>query len=490
MVIYKYNFVGAWRLVKNKRGDYILKTESINQASPAQMGKKRLEILLSQAGIPQEQQDILRANLAIVEKSKSDDMTDATSRKIRDAISSIFFDMYEEVFKKSLTQFDDNTEDYQCFLTTTHIDERLLSLQQNSELGLLAERSLGASQAGVYTLKEWLEKIYKGEKDPSVNEFGQDYFEVFREKKKRGEVSEKDRGAYEANKDARLRFEIENLFKLGQRLCYGHMHGYFPMLHSGMISGNLMQTLVTPEKLEMSIKKILDVDYSAFHREIVYSNSPKNIKNELVMMPVRPDIILIPTFGSRAVMWQEMTGKAKNTPGRILFPLFTMENIDDMMLEVVAKFRWSLSKSMVGFIRQDTQQHTLFTDYYDYLQFYKKNRDLSPEVREKIKAQVDKYRNNVAEIFAADYQTWINFESKGLVRLNKVARGILFKYCPFSKGIRSELQKHPLFSKNITSFDATLARSVKIIEARYNKLRKPNVPLDRELEENLAYHNM
>ncbi|NLW92796.1 MAG: hypothetical protein GXY34_14505 [Syntrophomonadaceae bacterium] len=423
-------------------------------------------------------------------KNQKKDLFDSDSRKVRDSISSIFFDIYETVFKKTLTHLDDNSEAYRCFLTTCHIDKDLLTPEQDRELNSLVTTPLGASKEGIYTLNEWLEKIYTSEKDPSVNEFGQDYFEVFREKKKRGEVTEKDRISYEGDRDARLKHEIENLFKLGQRLCYGQMHGYLPILHSGMISSSLQQALVTPEKLAKSLRKILDVDYSAFHREIVYSNSGKNIKNELVMMPVRPDIILMPTFGTRAVMWQELTGKAKNTPGRILFPLFTTEDLDDMMAEVVAKFRWSLSKSMVGFIRQDTQTHNLFTDYYDYLQFYKKNRDLSTEAREKVKTQVDKYRNNVAEIFAADYQTWINYESKGLVRLNKVARSIMLKYCPFSAEIRNELIRHPLYSKEITSFNANLARQAKITEARYARLRKPNVPLDRELEEHLADLNM
>jgi len=447
----------------------------------------RLNTLLRHADIPQHQIDILRTNLDIFKRIKDKNLLDSNSSKIRESISGIFFNIYETVFKKYIA---DDQGVYHTFLTAAHIDEKLLTPEQNDELGALMTEPLDDSRSGVYTLKEWMQKIYRGEKDPSVNEFGLDYFEVFREKKKRGEVSERDRVAYEEDMNGRLKHEIDNLFKLGQRLCYGQMSGYFPMLNSGMITGDLAKTLVTPEKLAGSIKRILDIDYSAFHREIVYSNSDKNIKNELVMMPIRPDIILMPTFGSRAVMWQELTGKAKNTPGRILFPLFTMEDLDEMMLEVVARFRWSLSKSMVSYIRQDVRQHTLFTDYYDYLQFYKKNHDLSGEAREKVKTQIDRHRNNVAEIFASDYYTWVNYESKGLVRLNKVARSILFKYCPFSKEVRANLEKHPLYSKEINSFNAALARQARLAEARYAKLRKPNQPLDLELEENLAYLNM
>lgn len=450
-------------------------------------GEGRLNYLLRHADIPQHQIDLLRTNLDMFKKIKENDFFESSSRKIKDAISQIFFDMYESVFKKNRACIDDNADAAYSFLTLAHIDEKLMTPEQNQELGSLLTRPLADHCSGIYTLKEWLEKIHSGEKAPSVNEFGQDYFEVFRERKKRGELTEKDRIGYEEDMDGRLKHEIDNLFKLGQRLCYGQMSGYFPMLHSGMITNDLSKSLVTPEKLTNSIQKVLDVDYSAFHREIVYSNGDKNIKNELAMVPIRPDIILIPTFGSRAVMWQELTGKAKNTAGRILFPLFTTEDLDEMMLEVVAKFRWNLSKSMVSFIRQDVRQKTLFTDYYDYLQFYKKNRDLSGEAKEKLKTLIDKHRNNTADIFASDYQTWVNYESKGLVRLNKVARSIMFKYCPFSKDIRGTLEKHPLYSKEITNFNAALARQAKITEARYARLRKPNVPLDQELEDNLAY---
>lgn len=451
---------------------------------------ERLNILFRHAGIPEHQVDVLRTNLDMFKVFKDKSFFNSNSMKIRDSINGIFFNMYETILKKHMAAVDDHSDIYRTFLTTAHIDDTLLTPEQNSELDELMASPIGDSRSGIYTLMEWLQEIYKGEKDPSVNEFGLDYFEVFRDKKKRGEVTDRDRAAYEEDMNGRLRHELDNLFKLGQRLCYGQMSGYFPMLYSGMITGDLGKTLVNPEKLAQSLKKVLDVDYSAFHREIVYSNAAKNIKNELIMMPIRPDIILMPTFGSRAVMWQELTGRAKNTPGRILFPLFTAEDLDEMMLEVVARFRWSLSKSMVSYIRPDVRQHTLFTDYYDYLQFYKKNRDLSGEAKEKIKTQIDKHRNNVADIFASDYQTWVNYESKGLVRLNKVVRSILFKYCPFSRDIRTNLEKHPLYSKEITSLNATLAHQAKITEARYAKVRKPNIPLDRELEENLAYLNM
>ncbi len=448
-----------------------------------------LDKILKYAGIPENQADIFRVNLEAFINTQDKALFETGTRKIREVISSIFFEIYEAVLKRALLE---NNHDrlQRIFLSYTYMDETLLKPEYTQALYEILEQSVSKSEYPIYNIKDWLEKIYKREKDPSVNEFGQDYYEIFREKKKRGELSDKDKIAYDNDVDARLKHEINNLFRLGQRLCYGQMGGYIPMLHSEMISKGLRETQLTPQMLEGSINKILAVDYSAFHREIVYSQTEKGIKNELVMKSVAPDIIMMPVFGCRAVMWQELTGKSKSSPGRLLFPLFTMENLDDLMLEVVAKFRWELSRSMISYVRQDVRQHTLITDYSDYLQFYKKNRDLSGETKEKIKAQIDKYRNNTADIFTADYNTWINYESKGLVRLNKVARGIMFKYCPFSKAIRGSLEKHPLYSKDIAHFNMLNTKQTSLTEARYAKLTRSGVPLDMELLENLAYLKM
>ena len=56
---------------------------------------------------------------------------------------------------------------------------------------------------------------------------------------------------------------------------------------------------------------------------------------------------------------------------------------------------------------------SLTSEYSDYLQFYRKNRDLSEEKKDKIKLQIQKGRNNSSEIFVIDYEAWINYESKG-----------------------------------------------------------------------------
>ena len=116
-----------------------------------------------------------------------------------------------------------------------------------------------------------------------------------------------------------------------------------------MINGDLTSALVTPDKIAASLEKILAVDFSAFHRELVFSHKTQNLAPELIMKAVLPDFILMPVFGHRGVMWQILSGRSKSSPGRFIFPVFTDENLDNLMIDVVARFRWDLAKNMSGF---------------------------------------------------------------------------------------------------------------------------------------------
>ena len=52
----------------------------------------------------------------------------------------------------------------------------------------------------------------------------------------------------------------------------------------------------------MRLKKI---DYSVFYRDVLYSRPDKGIDKIYIMKEYYPDIILMPTVGSRPSMWQE-----------------------------------------------------------------------------------------------------------------------------------------------------------------------------------------
>ncbi|HPU49282.1 MAG TPA: hypothetical protein PLS54_08460 [Syntrophomonadaceae bacterium] len=442
--------------------------------------------ILAYAGISQEKARLFMSNLDNFIKMKDKSFSDRSSRQIREQISDTFFEAYTAVFKR-VRQENNPGRLYLMFLCFGYMDERLLTAEQVNTLYQIVEECPGNAASSLYNLNSWLQQIYQRTKEPSVNEFGQDYQDIFLEKKRRRELTDKDKPAYDADLDGRLNHEITSLFRLGQRLCYGQMSGYFPILHKEMISRDLKETLITPDKIESSLQKILAVDFSAFHREIVYNHTHGQMGQELIMKPVLPDIILLPCFGHRAVMWQELSGKRKNTPGRFVFPIFTDENLDNLMLGVVARFRWDLSKNMYSFVVNKANEVSLYADYNDYIQFYAKNRDLSPEAKEKLKSEIKRHRNNPAEVFTEDYKTWINYESDGLVRLNKVARQILFKHCPFSQPIRDKLRNNPNYNTFINQYEQNRARQYKLLESRYAKLQKFG-DLDQDLLDNLAYY--
>ena len=73
------------------------------------------------------------------------------------------------------------------------------------------------------------------------------------------------------------------------------------------------------------------------------------------------------------------------------------------------------------------------------IQFYRKNRELSDEAREKVKLQIQKGRNNSREIFLMDYEIWVKNEVNGSMKMNKVARELVATYCPFEKSLRAKL---------------------------------------------------
>lgn len=46
----------------------------------------------------------------------------------------------------------------------------------------------------------------------------------------------------------------------------------------------------------------------------------------------------------------------------------------------------------------DLREHSLTAEYCDYMQFYKKNKDLSEEIKDKIRTQYKNCRNNTRDV--------------------------------------------------------------------------------------------
>ena len=466
--------------------DSTLEVKQGEENIPEELRDSALKIL-GYSGLPKERADLFWSNLEAFRKLKDKLSSDNEVRNIRNAVTGVFFEIYDAVFKK-VTVENNKTRIYHMFLNYAYMDERLLSAENTLALYKLSGKQAATGQVPVYNIKEWLGKIAEKEREPSINEFGQDYYDIFREAKRRKEIADRDMIELENDIFGKIKFEIDNMFRINQRVSHGQVSVYFPILHNEMITKDLTKAIVTPEMISAGIKRILEVDYAAFHREISYRNTDIGLEKEFIMKSVLPDIILMPTFGSRATMWQEIAGRNRSAPGRFIFPAFTGENLEDLLLKIVGNFRWELCRTMMGVSWNDVSQKSLTSEYTDYIQFYKKNRDLTEEAREKIRAQTQKYRNMMREIFTSDYETWINYESKGNVRLNKVVRGIFYRHCPFSRPIREYLEKQPMYSEIATQFRNLRAKEAKELENHYNKLVKSGLPLDEECALNLKFY--
>lgn len=189
-------------------------------------------------------------------------------------------------------------------------------------------------------------------------------------------------------------------------------------------------------------------------------------------------------------MWQETSSKRSNTPGRFMFPMFTTAELRDLVIAVVGSFRWEICRKVQGIHWNDVREKSLTAEYCTYMQFYKKNRELSADAKEKVKSMLTRAKNNYREVFVRDYMNWILFEAKGSFRLNKVARDILVRYCPFAKLIRMELMANPIYQSSMNRFEAENNQKLQKCQMIYSKYEKEGGVITPELKENLLFYQM
>lgn len=61
----------------------------------------------------------------------------------------------------------------------------------------------------------------------------------------------------------------------------------------------------------------------------------------------------------------------------------------------------------------DLSERSLTSEYCDYIQFYRKNRDLSTDAKDKLKSALQKAKNSYKEMFVRDYVSWVLYEGAG-----------------------------------------------------------------------------
>lgn len=450
-----------------------------------------LEQILSFAGVSEETAKEFTSLLQKFAQMEDKTSTEDVARRLRRQIADHFYQIYEIIFRKTYGMGNDEIAlPIRLFLDFGFVDETLISRAQLLELEKLELEPVNKEATGchIFTVREWLSWVYEGKREPSKNEFDQEYSEMLRDLKKSGQITEEEEKAKFKDYDERLHYEIQNLFRYNHRLVNGQLSIFVPILYEELLAGDLERSFLSKATVQATVDKLRSIDFSLFYREFLYMNKELGIEKEYKMAEILPDIILFPTMGSKSILWQDISCRRRDTPGRFLLPLFAEVSVSDLMIRVCGRYRWELCRTVQGAAWNNIQIKSLTSEYTDYLMYYKKNRDISEERKERVKAQLQKGKNNYREVFAMDYEMWMKNEVNGAMKLNKVAREIMATYCPFNKQIRAQLVQQPAFEDAMARQKRENAKKLRETELRHFALTKNGIELPQELVDTMTYY--
>lgn len=440
-----------------------------------------LEFILEYSGIESDTAEQFRGFINEFEQLSDKMSTEDKARGIRRGIIKIFYDLYKRVFLKDYNSTEETPVVIDLFLKYGFISEKLLTDEIMEELLSLDDYSSGMESCKVYSMKEWLTEVYEGKKEPSKSEFDMDYFENLRDMRKTGRITTEQEQKLLRDNSAKFDYEVQNLFKTNHRLIYGQVSVFVPFLYTEGCSGSVQRCFLSKDKINAAVHRLLQIDYSAFYRESLFTGQNEGIKKEYIMEEVFPDFIVFPAFGSNGIMWQELSGRRRNSKGRFLVPAFMDTDIDTAMIKLFGRFRWELCRTMQGASWNNIQIKSLTSEYSDFIQFYRKNRELSEDKKDKLKLQIQKCRNNTREVFVIDYENWIKHEANGGLCLSKPVREILATYCPFSKEMREKVSEQPLFRDAMARFTRERGKKLKEYDLKFRIWDKDKVEVPQQI---------
>lgn len=440
-----------------------------------------LNTILSYAEVDDETASDFRNAIEQFRKITDKNSTDDAVRKLRQRITTLFYTVYEKAFVRSLKD-QSVPKVLKMFFNFGYVDEQLAGIKNASYLCSIVNYLPTDPSRGLYTVYEWLMAIYKGDKSPSRNEFDTDYQAYVHEMKTGGKITAAEETAMLSDREKMVLFELQSVFPSINKITFGRISSFCPVFSEHNILKDLDASLVSVEHVQEAFRHIRSVDFSAYYRDTIYTNSELGIAKEYIGVEVLPDIILMPNMGIRGVMWQEIEGRKRTTPARMMVSIFQMEDLTNILIRLTADFRWEMCKRVQGPRWNDVTEPSLTSEYFDYIQFYKKNHDLSPDAKEKIKLSMQKAKNSFKEMFIRDYESWILYEGAGSPRLNKIARAILFSYCPFAKEIRDTLKANPLYKETMERYDVKLGQQLHHYDNLFQKIKNAGAKIPPELQ--------
>lgn len=445
-----------------------------------------LHTILAFADIGRDIGDALGRDIRLFMNAPDKTEKSAEMRRLRTDINQNFFTIYEAAFFKSLTA-ENIPPEVRMFFLFGFIDEELAGEENTATLYHHAVLWEDDAQGVVMPVYDWLKKVYHGEAPPSKDEFDNDWPDHLKEEVRQGNLRQAEADKLLNDPKAMTCFELQNMVANANKMTYGSIFSYVPVFSAHSVSRPLDTCLATPERITKALDHIRAIDYSCFYRPAYASYPQLKINRFDYNKEVLPYIILMPNYGSRGIMWQEIEGRKRTTPAHMVLSIFHSEDLETTLLRMCAQFRWEMCKRIQGVHYSDIGEPSLTAEYHNYLQFYKKNSNLSADMKEKVKSALKRCGNNYGKVFAAEYEQFIKNESEGLPRLNKVAREILFKYCTFSRDYREALAINPQYRPLIDRWNIAHEDKVRTLELFSRKILGQTSDLPVEIRQETAF---
>lgn len=429
--------------------------------------------------IEKENQKNLLKLLSEFKKMKDPLSSEIDARKIRRQIARFYYDIYAKVFVRSQSE-SAVPQPVKLMLRFGFFDETMIEQEQLAELHEISMRRTEQTGIPILYEDEFLTKIFNGEENPSINEMGLSYEAHLREEQKHIKGSNaKD----ESDNVQKVIYEINHRIATASSVCSGSTATSFPILTSMNMRGSISHYFVSKKKLESIVNALRDVDYSVFYREtaVMIGNTKELIKEEVV-----PYFILLPSFGTKTMLWQELDGTNRRTRGRIVVPILFMGDMMPTMAHTFATFRWELNRTIMGGMWADPIEGGLTGAYFDYINTFKKNPKLSLEAKQKVVERFKSIRNN-RDRFADDYIQWVLYEKDGIMKLNNVVRDMFYRHIPFKKELRDRLENMPAYTEIANRFRNVFNREVGNYERKFKKYQRDDGTLPEALQKFMEF---
>ncbi len=443
--------------------------------------KGSLDKILSYAECEGDLEASFRKNIGEYKRTINKNGTEDEARQLRHQITKEFYQVYTSAFMKSIHD-KEIPKVVKMLFYFGYVDEELAGMQNAAYLYQIADQLPTSPKEGVYSFYEWLMAVYEGRKEPCRNEFDLDYAAYLHEEKRMGNLTKEQERELLKDAAGKVRYELENVFPSVNKMTFGRISTFCPVFSEHNVMKDLSTTLISKDMVKKILNNIREKDYKAYYRETLFTSPEQGVVKEFINEEVLPDIILMPNIGTRGAMWQEIEGKRRNTPARMMSSIFQMEDMTLIMIRLTGEFRWEMCKRIQGGRWNDVSERSLTSEYFDYIQFYRKNQELSPDAKDKIRTDMGRAKNSFKEMFIMDYILWVLYESNGAPRLNKVARNIMLTYCTFPLNIREKLKANPMYRELLEKYDFHMEQKRHRMDNLCQKLAASGKRIPEEIE--------